>query len=94
LDQLAIHISKRGTVTRSDVYATLISMLEVIPELLLDNYTIDMCGMGIFSLHINGRPSDTPEEVNESKIKNVNIAYRPGKEIKTKIGHAKFTIRK
>jgi predicted histone-like DNA-binding protein len=94
LKELAKSISDKCTLHESDIHATLIALVKEIPNLLLDNYLIELGDLGIFSLHINGKPADTPEEVTTGKIRNVKVAFRAGKDIKRELRMASFTADK
>ena len=94
MKELAKQIAKSCTLHEADIYATLIALVDKIPELLMNNFSVNMGELGIFSLHINGEASDTPEDVTTQKIIDLKMAFRPSKEIKEKFKEAKFTRRK
>lgn len=94
LDELAGDIANSCTLRKSDVYAVLIELTERIPDYLLDNCSVQLGQLGIFSLHAQSRASETEEEVNETKITNLNIAFRPGSKIKERLKPAKFSRKK
>ncbi len=93
LDDLAVDIANRCTLRRSDVHAVLIELSDRIPELLLDNFSVQMGDLGTFSLHAKSIPSETPEMVNESKITGLHVAFRPGKKVKKELAQAQFSRR-
>ena len=74
-------MSKRSTLNVADITAVLTSLAEIVPELLLDNYTVHLPPLGIFSLSIKSEVLNTPEEVNRSSIKEVKIQFLPDKAI-------------
>lgn len=82
LKELANRISQKGTLQRSDVYGTLVALMDEIPELLKNNYNIRLGDIGILSVHATGTPADTEEEVTEKNIKKLHMAFRPGTDIK------------
>lgn len=94
LDELAKRISGFCTLHEADVYATLIALSSELPELLLNNHSIQMGDFGIFSLHASGAPSATPNQVNATKITGVKVAFRPGVAFKRKLNKAEFRIKK
>jgi len=94
IHQLAERISNFSSLSRGDIYAVLIALTDELPNLLLDNYSVQLGEFGTFSLHASGLPSDIPRQVNAKKIKGVKVAFRPGKRIKKKIKGAKFTMQK
>ncbi|TAJ14302.1 hypothetical protein DMA11_05455 [Marinilabiliaceae bacterium JC017] len=90
LSQLSQRISKMCTAHPADVFLILTALTHEIPDLLLENYSVDLGDLGIFSLHISGEASDTAQEVTAYNIKDVKVAFRPGKRIKQKLLEAKF----
>jgi predicted histone-like DNA-binding protein len=74
-------MSKRSTLNVADITAVLTSLAEIVPELLLDNYTVHLPPLGIFSLSIKSEVLNTPEEVNRSSIKEVKIQFLADKAI-------------
>ena len=94
LEELSRSISRMSSLHEVDVLGVLTILVSELPGLLLDNHTIRLGEFGTFSLHANGIPSDTPEEVNAGKITGVKVAFLPGKRIKRKLKDAKFSVRK
>ena len=93
LEELSHRISKMSSLHESDIMGVLIALTSELPDLLLDNYSIELGEFGTFSLHAAVLPSDSPEKVNAKKIKEVKVAFRPGKRIKSKLKRAKFSVR-
>ncbi len=92
LDDMATLISEKCTLRRADVYAALVALTDEIPELLMNNYSVQLGDIGTFSLHISGEPSATKDEVSESKIKQTRIAYRPGTKFKRVLQSASYCL--
>ena len=93
LEELAKRISGFSTLHPADIMAVLSAFVSELPDLLLDNHSIQLGDFGTFSLHASGLPSDTPEQVNAKKITGVKVAFLPGKRIKQKLKGAKFSVR-
>lgn len=93
LEELAKRISGFSTLHPADIMAVLTAFVSELPDLLLDNYSIQLGDFGTFSLHASGLPSETPEQVNAKKITGVKVAFLPGKRIKQKLKGAKFSVR-
>lgn len=91
LKELSQIISRRCALHSADILATLTALVEEIPELLLDNYSVELGELGIFSLHIKGLPSSTPEQVTKTNITEVKMAFRPSPLIKDKLLLAQFS---
>lgn len=92
LDTIATLISEKCTLRRADVYAALVALTDEIPELLINNNSVQLGDLGTFSLHISGNPSATKEAVNETKIKETRLAYRPGTKLKRALRNASYRL--
>ncbi len=83
IDKLARIISKNSTVSRADIYAVIIGMVDAINDELSDGNMVYLSKLGSFGIAIKSVGAATPEEVTVAKIKKSKINYRPGAEIKT-----------
>ncbi|PXX97762.1 hypothetical protein DF185_17490 [Marinifilum breve] len=90
MKELCEHIALMSTFSEGDVMGVLHTFITEIPDLLKDNCSIDLEGLGIFSLHASGEGCDTEEEVTARKITNTKIAFRPSKRLKAEVSGAKF----
>ncbi len=90
IDNLAERISAKSSLSRADIRATLFALADEIPGLLLDNYSVHLGELGVFSATISGAPSLTEQEVNHRNIKSTNVVFRPGKKIKAGVKFASF----
>lgn len=82
LRRVAEIISNRSTLTSSDIYAVLIGLSNLIPELIADGSSVKLDNVGIFSAELQSIGKDTPEEVNHTCIKQVRLHFLPDKEMK------------
>jgi predicted histone-like DNA-binding protein len=82
-------ISDRSTLSSVDIIAVLEAFASLVPELLMDNYSVHLPPLGIFSLSFKSECHDTPEDVNFTSVKEVKMQFRPDKEIITKLKVAK-----
>ena len=90
LDKISASIASKSTLNKADVYGVIVSLCEEIPELLLNNYSVELHDLGTFSLHISSKAEESPDAVSKSSIKSVKVAFRPGKEIKKLLKMATF----
>ncbi len=81
LRTLSTEISKISTVSSIDTMAVLESLIQVIPEYLLEGRTIKLGEFGTFRLTISSDGADTAESFTSSMIKKVKLNFRPGKLI-------------
>ncbi|MGD9930283.1 MAG: hypothetical protein AB7U05_09700 [Mangrovibacterium sp.] len=91
LDELATLIAGKCTLHQADLHAALSAFTEEIPNLLLENYSVELGRLGIFSLYAQCEGSDTPEAVNETNIQKVNMVFRAGNHIKKLLRTASFS---
>jgi predicted histone-like DNA-binding protein len=82
-------LAKRSTAKEIDVYAVVTGLMDIIPELLMDGYTIKLDLLGSFRLHARVETSDTAEKVTAKKIKEFRIGFTPTKDMKATLQAAK-----
>lgn len=63
---------------------------KILIRLLLEGHSVQLGDWGSFHLTCNSEGSDTKEEVTAQNIKNLNIRFIPGKELKQAINKATF----
>ena len=90
LEEVSNRIADRCTVKNPDVHGVLMALIDEFPNLLLNNYSIQLDGLGIFTLHAGSKGSETEEEATEKKFTGLKVAFRPGKNIKTKLRNTSF----
>ncbi len=88
---LAETLEQRSTLSRADIIATLVSLVDLIPELLLQNRTVELDELGIFSLNLKSEGVDDERTDGYRLIKGVDIAFRPSRRMKEKVKQAKFS---
>ncbi len=81
LRMLSTEISNISTVSSIDTMAVLESLVQVLPQYLLDGRTIKLGEFGTFRLTISSEGAETAEEFSSSLIKKVKLNFRPGKLI-------------
>lgn len=85
-------IEKSSSLTEGDVIAVITHFTNLIPELLMDGYTIELERLGMFSLHVRSEGNPDPDKVSVHSIKEARIHFRPGVELKRKLQTADYTI--
>ena len=83
-------LSKRSTLSPGDIAAVIIGLSELIPELLMENNTVELGDLGTFSLHLKSDAAAQPEEADYRLIKGLNIQFRPGTRLKAAIRNPSF----
>ncbi len=82
ISQLSEIISSRSTVTKADIYASLISLTEVIGEELAKGRIVRLLELGSFQITLQGLPAESSEAIGKSNIKNGRIVFKPGQKLK------------
>ncbi|MCA9934502.1 MAG: HU family DNA-binding protein [Ardenticatenaceae bacterium] len=81
---------KMSTLSVADMAAATEIFLDLIPEELMAGNIVDLGDFGSFRVIIKAEGSDTPEEVNATKIIKVNVRFTPGKAFKDAMHQAVF----
>lgn len=90
LRDMSKRIAAISTFSEIDVLGVLTAFVSEIPAFLLDNSSVELGELGTFSLHINSKGAESPEQVNAHKITKVKMAFRPGTRIKDELKKAEF----
>lgn len=90
IDQLANALAKRSSLSRSDIIATLTGMIDLMPELLLDNNTVELGELGTFSLNLKSNASEEPRIDGYRLIKSADISFRPGTKMKKAVSSPEY----
>lgn len=76
---LAKRISRESTISIMDTTAVLEGFLQVIPDELANGKIIQLGDFGTFRATISSDGVATPEEFTNSKIRKLNVRFRPAK---------------
>lgn len=99
LNEFAKHMASHGSVyKRSDILAVLTQTVDCLREMLLDGKFVQFGELGTFGVSINGfgaesfpgESEDGKGDWNVSKIKALNITYRPGTSFEDLLKDASF----
>jgi predicted histone-like DNA-binding protein len=90
IDQLAAILEHRTSLTRSDIIGVIAGLSDLVPELLMDNKTVELGELGTFSLHMHSKGVSSPEEAGYRQIKDLRIQFRTGVHLKKAIGRVNF----
>ena len=78
LREMSERIQQACTVTKADVYATLVAMEDVIIDALKSGEIVRMGDLGTFQIGLNGKGALTEEEYTPNLIQKARINFRPG----------------
>ncbi len=86
--EVAKLISDETTMNRKEAEMALDQFQKILLRLLLDGHSVQLGDWGSFRLTCNSEGSNTQSEVTASNIKNLNIRFTPGKDLKEAIQKA------
>jgi len=90
LRELAKEVAQMSTVSIADVTAVVESLLQIIPKHLGQGEIVRLGEFGSMSVTVSSEGTATPEEFAASRIKGVNLNFRPGKEINQTLDQVTF----
>ncbi|MCH2196491.1 HU family DNA-binding protein [Kordia sp.] len=90
LKQLSERLASISTVTEIDTIAVLQGLVHLLPEYLCNGNSISLGDFGTFTVHIKSEGKDTPEAVNATSIKDINVTFRPSVEFKKRMKAVDF----
>lgn len=92
LRDFAKRISRESTVSTMDAMAVLEGLLQIVPDEILNGKIIKLGDFGTFRSTISAERVDSPEEFNVSKIKRLNVRFRPAKEFKKQLTNIDYKL--
>ena len=81
LREMSERIQQTCTVHKSDVYAVLVALEDVITDALRGGEIVRLGDLGTFQIGISSKGAVTEEDYDESLIKKARINFRPGSAI-------------
>lgn len=90
VDKLAKKLAEQTSLSDIDVKMVLMGLSEIVPDLLLSNYSVEIGELGIFSVSLKSDPSPTKEEATWRKIRELKVNFRVNKSIQKRVRDASF----
>lgn len=90
VDKLAKKLAEQTSLSDIDVKMVLLGLSEIVPDLLLSNYSVEIGELGIFSVSLKSDPSPTKEEATWRKIRELKVNFRVNKSIQKRVRDASF----
>lgn len=90
VDSLAKKLANQTSLSDIDVKMVLMGLSEIIPDLLLSNYSVEIGELGIFSVSLKSDPAPTLEEATYRKIRELKVNFRVNKSIQKRVRDAQF----
>lgn len=85
-------ISRESTVSMMDTMAVLEGLLQIIPDEILNGKIIKLGDFGTFRSTISSEGAETADEFHVSKIKGLNVRFRPAAEFKVLLAAVKYEL--
>ena len=85
IGELALKVSERCSLRRSDVQGALIALMEIIPNELLKGNIISLGELGSFYASVKSKGVESEKELSISMVSGTRIKYRPTKELTKKL---------
>jgi predicted histone-like DNA-binding protein len=82
IEEISEIISTRSSFSKPDVIGILYSFADLIPELLMDNYTVHLKPLGVYSLSFKCKPEEQPDDISYRSVTEVRMQFRPDPEVK------------
>lgn len=85
LEDLAELVNESSTVSKGDFMAAMTECAYQVGILLGEGHPVDLGDLGRLYPAIDAKSCDTAKEVNPKSVKNIDIRFRPGKELREKV---------
>ena len=92
LNELAVDISNRCTLRRSDVHGVLLAMMDLIPEHLAAGKIVTLGEIGTLCVNLKSEGSETEEEFLPSLVTGKKVVFRPTRELRDKVQVMKVSL--
>ena len=91
LREMAERIQETCTVHKSDVFAVLVALEDVISESIQKGEIVRLMDIGTFRVGISTKGALKEEDFNDALIKKTRILFRPGSVLQNAIANLNFT---
>ena len=89
--EMAERIQNSCTVHKSDVYAVLVALEDVVADAIQNGEIVRLGELCTLQVGLSGKGSLTEEDYNATLIKRAKINFRPGKVLAEAVGTLKFS---
>ncbi len=91
IKEISKDISDISSLNYGDISNVLNNFVQLIPKYLGNGNIVSLGELGDLRLNFSSEGTPTEEAFTPSKIRNVKIAFRPGKDLKTSLGGLSYT---
>lgn len=85
LEDLAELVNESSTLSKGDFIAAMTECAYQVGILLGEGYPVDLGDLGRLYPTIDAKSCDTAKDVNPKSVKNIDVRFRPGKELREKV---------
>jgi predicted histone-like DNA-binding protein len=85
IDELAEGISLASTMSRADIYGVIVALVDEIVTQLADGKIVVMGKLGTLRMTVNSEGVEAENKVASSQVKKINVRYRAGSDITSKV---------
>ena len=89
--EMADRIQSTCTVHKTDVYAVLVALEDVVAEAIQNGEIVRLGDLCTLQVSLNGKGALTEDDYNDSLIKRARIVFRPGKVISNALESLSFS---
>ena len=89
-EDLVRRIERSSTMSRADIHGTLYALVDAMKISFEQGRVVQLDQLGNFRISVSSSPTDSPEELNSSQIKNVRIIYNADRELKDWVKNLSF----
>lgn len=90
LRDFAKRISRESTVSMMDTMAVLEGLLQIIPDEIVNGKIIKLGDFGTFRTTLSAEGVATADEFSVTKIKSLNVRFRPAREFRNLLASVKY----
>jgi predicted histone-like DNA-binding protein len=90
LEGLSDKIAYSSSLTQSDCYAVIISLVATVSRELDAGKIVRLGQLGAFQISVKGTPSTTPEAVSPKNVRSASVIFRSGKKFKMMLKGLQF----
>ena len=90
-DEVSDAISDETTLNPNEALMAIRQLRKVIIAAILSGRSVKLGNWGSFYGTIDGKPSETKDEVTADNVANLRVVFRPGKEFKEALAKATYT---
>ena len=85
IDELAEGIVLASTMSRADIYGVIVALVDEVVTQLADGKIVEIGKLGTLRMTVSSEGVETEDKVSTSQVKKINVRYRAGSDISSKV---------